>query len=72
MEGWDNLENLYRYKKLTEVETADDFYGYERADFVVSHADICGGHYYQWLLRQGINPEDYQGYLNALQHNIHR
>jgi len=66
-EGWDNLENLYRYKKLTEVEIPDDFYGYERADFVVSHADICGGHYYQWLLRQGINPEEYQGYLNALQ-----
>ena len=72
MEGWDALENLERYRLPDEVELPDDFYGFERADFVVSHGDICGGHYYQWLLTQGIEPREYQGFKNALERRSDR
>ena len=65
-EGWDDCENLARYRSLDEVSLPDDFYGFERADFTVSHGDICGGHYYQWLLENGLDPSEYQGPKNAL------
>lgn len=33
---------------------------------VVGHGDICSGHYYQWLLEQGVDPEQMQGRAHAL------
>ncbi len=66
-ESWDEFENLDRYRSLDSAPVPDDFYGYERADFTVSHGDICGGHYYQWLLEQGLDPREYQGSKRALE-----
>ena len=39
----------------------DDYYGFSEVDLVVAHSDQCGGHYYQWLLQQGIEPSTIQG-----------
>jgi len=65
-EGWDELENMAGYVTREPVEMPEDFYGFERADFTVSHGDICGGHYYQWLLEKGLDPREYQGPRCAL------
>jgi arylsulfatase A-like enzyme len=67
VEGWDELENLERYRSTDPVTLPEDFYGFERADFTVSHGDICGGHYYQWLREKGIDPRAYQGSRCALE-----
>ncbi|MBV1879549.1 MAG: sulfatase-like hydrolase/transferase [Pseudomonadales bacterium] len=63
---WDMLEDIKRYRTTASVNLPGDFYGFENTNFVTSHADICGGHYYQWLLENGINPRQYQGISNAL------
>jgi arylsulfatase A-like enzyme len=64
--GWNDHENLFAYQSSQTVPVADDFYGFERVNFTVSHGDLCSGHYYQWLLAKGINPKEYQGFHNAL------
>ncbi len=58
--GWDRYEDLKRHRK-ENVQMPDDFYGFGETDLVVAHSDQCGGHYYQWLLQQGIDPSTIQG-----------
>ena len=65
-EGWDNLENIHRYRSLEPVPLPDDYYGFERVNFTNLHGDRCGGHYYQWLLEQGVDPASLQGHEMAL------
>ena len=43
------------------VDVPPDFYGFDHVRFIIDHADFCSGHYYQWLLAQGIQPETIQG-----------
>ncbi len=62
---WDIYERFERYLSLDPVELPDDFYGFEHVDFTVSHGDLAGGHYYQWLLAQGVDPMRLQGSANA-------
>jgi arylsulfatase A-like enzyme len=66
-DGWDDLEGFRRYHQTEPVPLPDDFYGFERADFAIMHGDMCSGHYYQWLLAQGIDPETLRGVQNALE-----
>jgi arylsulfatase A-like enzyme len=65
-DGWDELENVDRYRSLEPVPLPDDFYGFERVNFTNLHGDRCGGHYYQWLLQQGVEPASVQGFDHAL------
>lgn len=65
-EGWDDLENVARYQGLDPVPLPDDYYGFERVNFTNMHGDRCGGHYYQWLLQQGVDPTTLQGHDFAL------
>lgn len=53
--GWDEYENRARHAE-GRVAVADDFYGFAHTDLVLGHGDQCGGHYYQWLVEQGIDP----------------
>lgn len=64
---WDIYERYDRYLTLDPVAPPEDFYGFEHVDFTVSHGDLAGGHYYQWLLSQGVDPMRLQGPANALQ-----
>jgi arylsulfatase A-like enzyme len=63
--GWDEWENDARHKR-EKVALPADFYGLDEVDLTVDHSDYCGGHYYQWLLEQGVDPEKLQGRGNAL------
>jgi len=65
-DGWDELESVQRYRTLEPVPLPDDFYGFERVNFTNMHGDRCGGHYYQWLLQQGVDPTRLQGFDYAL------
>ncbi len=64
-EGWDTWEDLTRHR-AGFVELPADWYGFDHVDLVVDHADRCGGHYYQWLLEQGVDPATIQGPENKL------
>jgi len=71
-DGWDEYERFTTYFKNEHVDLPEDFYGFERADFVVGHGDVCGGHYYHWLRDQGLqDPREYQGPDNALNSSPH-
>lgn len=63
-EGWDALEHWRRWIH-EDVQMPEDFYGFRHVDLVVNHADYATGHYYRWLLREGIDPEAIQGRDNA-------
>lgn len=65
-EGWNLYEDLDRHRK-ERVAFPDRYYGFDHVDVTVDHGDRCGGHYYQWLLDQGVVPEQLQGPENALQ-----
>lgn len=62
---WDIYERFDRYLTREPVELPEDFYGFEHVDFTISHGDLAGGHYYQWLLEQGVDPMQLQGLANA-------
>lgn len=66
-EGWDTCEDIMAYRTRDEVALPEDYYGFGHVDFTISHSDVCGGHYYQWLLGQGIDPTQWQGMQNALE-----
>ena len=59
-DGWDNYENLRRHT-TEQVNMPEDYYGFGEVDLVVAHSDQCGGHYYQWLLDKGVDPNTIQG-----------
>jgi len=63
--GWDEWEDQDRHKR-ERVEMPADYYGFQEVDLVVEHSDFCSGHYYQWLLEQGVDPTTLQGQANAL------
>jgi arylsulfatase A-like enzyme len=63
--GWDEIENFDRYKE-NDPASPDDFYGFSHVDFVIDHGDMASGHYYMWLLENGLAPEKLQGPDNAL------
>jgi len=65
-EGWDLYENLARHRS-GRVEFPDSFYGFEHVDLTIDHGDRCGGHYFQWLLEQGVSPDALQGPENAIE-----
>ncbi len=58
--GWDAYEDGERHRH-ERVEMPADFYGFEHVDLTVNHSDLCSGHYYQWLLEQGVDPTALQG-----------
>jgi len=64
--GWDQLEDGHRHRR-EKVELPDDFYGFEDVSLTVNHSDICSGHYHQWLVERGVDPDAVQGPKNALQ-----
>ena len=64
--GWDLLENEQRYRD-GDVEMPPDFYGFAHCEFAVGHADLVSGHYWRWLLDQGVDPATMQGANNAPQ-----
>lgn len=66
-QGWDEMEHIESYRTLDSAPATSDFYGFERTNFTVYHSDLCGGHYYQWLLEQGLDPREYQGSRVALE-----
>lgn len=57
---WDSLELDERHRR-ERVDFPEDFYGFGHVDLTVEHGDRCSGHYYQWLLEQGVDPEKLQG-----------
>lgn len=69
-EGWDRYEDQERHKRET-VEIPEDFYGFDHVRLTVFHSDLCSGHYYQWLLGQGIDPRAVQGAAAALEFESH-
>jgi len=58
--GWDEWENAERHR-AERVELPPDWYGFDHVDLVIDHADEAGGHYYQWLVDQGVDPSAIQG-----------
>ena len=64
-EGWDELEHYDRYIEGNPAHP-EDFYGFSHVDFVIDHGDMASGHYYLWLLEQGLAPEQLRGPDNAL------
>ena len=64
-QGWDELENYDRYKE-GDIPDVEDFYGFSHVDLVTDHGDVASGHYYPWLIEQGVDPEKLQGRDNAL------
>ena len=66
--GWGEWEYGERHKR-EKVEIPEDFYGLDEVDLTVNHSDQCSGHYYQWLLEQGVDPQKLQGPGNALPHD---
>lgn len=62
--GWDRQEAVERFGE-GPVPPVTDFYGYERADIVSFHGDMCHGHYHWWLRDQGVDPRSLQGPGNA-------
>lgn len=63
--GWDSWEYSDRHR-AEYVRIPPDFYGFDQVDLLVDHSDSCSGHYYQWLLEQGVDPTKLQGAENAL------
>jgi len=66
-DGWDRFEDgaLHRRER---VKMPEDYYGFEHVELVVGHGDLCSGHYAQWLLEQGVTPEEAQGRAHAREH----
>ena len=58
--GWDDYENIERHRR-ERVEMPDDWYGFGEVELVVDHSDRCSGHYHQWLLDQGVDPDSILG-----------
>lgn len=67
-QGWDAYEYEDRHRR-ERVEMPDDFYGFGDVELTVNHSDFCSGHYYQWLVEQGVDPRALQGRDNALEAN---
>ncbi len=63
--GWDQWENIERHQ-AGYVRMPQDWYGFDHVDLVVDHSDRCSGHYYQWLIDQGVNPSEVLGPANRL------
>ena len=53
-------ENRTRHRRGW-VDVPPDYYGFDHCRFIIDHADFCSGHYYQWLVTQGVDPVDIQG-----------
>jgi arylsulfatase A-like enzyme len=64
-DGWDGFEDQERHRR-EYVAMPKDYYGFDEVDLVVEHSDVCSGHYYQWLLERGVDPQSLQGKKNAL------
>ncbi|WP_034273717.1 sulfatase family protein [Haloechinothrix halophila] len=64
--GWDQWEDVERHRHA-DVELPEDFYGFDHVRLVGGYSANASGHYYQWLLRQGVDPELLQGRQNAAQ-----
>ena len=67
-QGWDQYEDLARHAR-ERVTMPDDYYGFAEVDLVVAHSDQCGGHYYQWLKDQGVDPASIQGASGAYEYD---
>ena len=59
-EGWDRYENMESWRQAA-INMPEDFYGFDHVRLTVFHADLCSGHYYQWLKDKGIDPALIQG-----------
>ncbi|MFD4469611.1 sulfatase [Rhodococcus sp. NPDC058505] len=54
-EGWDRWEDLAMHRQ-GPVRMPADYYGFDRVEVAIDHADYCGGHYEHWLRDQGFDP----------------
>jgi arylsulfatase A-like enzyme len=50
---WDRWEDENRHRE-ERVEMPDDYYGFGHVELAINHADYVSGHYYQWLIEQGV------------------
>lgn len=62
------LEFHERHRR-EKVAIPPDFYGFDEVQLTTGHGDRCSGHYYQWLLEQGVDPATIQGKAAALPHD---
>ncbi|WP_317493641.1 sulfatase-like hydrolase/transferase [Haloechinothrix sp. LS1_15] len=63
-ENWDRWENVEEHR-ARYVAVPEDFYGFEHVRLVGGNSASAAGHYYQWLLQQGVDPTRLQGRANA-------
>ena len=63
--GWDRWELEERHNS-ERVKIPPDFYGFDYVRLTTNHSDFCSGHYFQWLIEQGVDPGSLQGAVNAL------
>ncbi|MBA0126399.1 sulfatase-like hydrolase/transferase [Haloechinothrix sp. YIM 98757] len=63
-EGWDRWENVERHR-AEYVAVPPDFYGFDHVRLTGGNSASATGHYYQWLLEQGVDPARLQGRANA-------
>lgn len=60
---WDRWENMELHRQGW-VQMPPDYYGFDRVELSIDHADYAGGHYEHWLRKQGFDPAD-RGIANA-------
>lgn len=63
-DGWDTYEDFDRHLG-GYVTVPPDYYGFDRVDLVVGHADAPSGHYRHWVRERGLDIDAVAGYENA-------
>ncbi|WP_182348939.1 sulfatase [Tomitella gaofuii] len=53
--GWDRWEDIDLHREQW-VDIPPDFYGFDRVELAIDHADYAGGHYEHWLRERGFDP----------------
>ncbi|EGD54181.1 sulfatase family protein [Gordonia neofelifaecis] len=53
--GWDRWEDVDLHSREL-VEMPADYYGFDRVELALDHADYAGGHYEHWLRARGFDP----------------
>ncbi|CAE7406088.1 Fahd2 [Symbiodinium microadriaticum] len=59
-QGWETYEYMERHR-MEDVDVPEDFYGFDHVDLTLFHSDLCSGHYYRWIEKQGVDPKTIQG-----------
>ncbi len=68
-DGYDyEQEAPERWRGNAPYKTELPYYGFDEADILTMHGDLCGGHYYQWLRDQTPKADWYRDRANQLDH----